>query len=104
MKNSYLRKLPLTLTCIYTGIMGFSAFIDSKGRKRLGPRERLSQWASMYKATLIPMSLLNIGISISGILEYYDTKNSNWAMGAGLMTGIISYTLFIIRPVIIKVL
>ena len=50
------------------------------------------------------MSLLNAGISILGALEYYETKNPSWALGAGVMAGIMSYTLMIVRPIFNKIL
>lgn len=84
--------------------MGAVAFIDPYSRQHLGPRERLSQWSDMFRAALIPMSSLCILTSLSGALQYYETHNTNWAIGAGLTAAILPYTMLIIKPVYSRIL
>lgn len=104
MENKYLKKIPLLLASSYAGVMGFAAFIDPQSRQHLGPRERLSQWADMFRGALHPMIAFCGLTSITGFLQYYETKNINWAIGAGFIASILPFTSFIIKPVYTRLL
>jgi hypothetical protein len=104
MEKKYFKKIPLILSCSYVGLMGFAAFIDPQSRQHLGPRERLAQWSDMFRGALIPLASFSALTSISGFLQYYETRNINWAIGATLVAAVLPYTSLVIKPVYSRLL
>ena len=98
------KKLPLVMSCVYSGIMTYCAFLDPQSRRRLNPSERLLQWGDMFRASLIPMGALSALTSLTGLLQYYSSKNINWAIGSGIFAAILPYTMLILKPIFVNLL
>ena len=90
---------PRSIAFLFAGAAGYVGFVDPHVRNSLEQtRQRLRQWACMYKLSIKVMgSLALIGAGF-GALCYWKTKQNLWAVGAGLMASLWPYTMVVLMP------
>ena len=83
---------------LFTGAAVYINIVEHPARLECGPEIAVRQWAPSYRRATVMQVTLALVAMAAGIFSWYETRQTMWLVGSGLIFAVIPFTAIVVMP------